>query len=63
MRFKKPQETLPMVVDETLVVTKDVVVYESKVICRLIAVIPPKVSGRRGPVDEDDLGNNLDIYA
>jgi hypothetical protein len=60
MKFIKPRDMLPAVVEtmELAVVPAEEVVY-----AKLIAVIPPKVSDRRGSVDPEDLGNKVDVFA
>jgi hypothetical protein len=60
MRFVQPKEMLPMVVEE-----RELAVVKAKEVtyAKLIAVIPPKVSGRRRPVEPEDLGNKVDLFA
>lgn len=61
MQFIAPQQVLPAVAKSML--PAKVETNESKVVeMRLIAIIPPKVSGLNRPVDPEDLGNNVDVF-
>ena len=64
MRFIKPQETLPVLRGSMLPanVQPSLPAIVEPVVARLIAVIPPKVSGPKGPVDPEALGNNVDLF-
>lgn len=64
MRFTKPKETLPALRSSLLPAPNLAMVpaERSVVYPKLIAVIPPKVSNRRGLVDPDDLGKKVDVF-
>ena len=62
MRYIESKETLPAVISEEKC-TDLIVVEEKPVELKFICSIPPKVSGVKKPVELEEKGTRINIYA